>query len=93
MYSYLIVFQNLSEWGLADNVSASVSFSIGGTQYSDVYVEQAYKGNYHLHATAGGKSRKFVIGSGKEEYDIIASVGALNLTEEQLKSLVAKYMA
>ena len=93
MYSYLIVFQNLSEWGLADNVSASVSFSIGGTQYSDVYVEQAYKGNYHLHATADGKNRKFVIGPGKEEYDVIASLGVLNLTEDQLKSMISKYMA
>ncbi len=46
----------------------SVSFDINGKHYSNVSVEQTYKGNYHLLADINGKERKFIIGKNKPEY-------------------------
>lgn len=45
----------------------SVSFDINGKHYSNVSVEQKYKGNYHLLADINGKERKFIIGKNKPE--------------------------
>ena len=39
-----------------------MSFDINGKHYSNVSVEQTYKGNYHLLADINGKERKFIIG-------------------------------
>lgn len=46
----------------------SVSFDINGKHYSNVSVEQKYKGNYPLLADINGKERKFIIGKNKPEY-------------------------
>lgn len=42
-----------------------MSFDINGKHYSNVSVEQTYKGNYHLLADINGKERKFIIGKDK----------------------------
>lgn len=47
----------------------SVSFDINGKHYSNVSVEQKYKGNYHLLADINGKERKSIIGKNKPEYN------------------------
>ena len=56
-----------------------------------MWVEQAYKGNFHLFAEIGGRERKFVIGKNKEEFSLIESVGIANLSPYQLKNMVEKY--
>ena len=55
-------------------------------------MEQAYKGNFHLLAEIDGVERKFVIGKNKEEFLSIESIGIANLSPDQLKSLVEKYL-
>ena len=69
-----------------------VGLEVGGKRYSAVSVEQTYKGNFHLFATADGKERKFVIGKNKPEYALIQSVGPANLTTEMLRQMVEKYL-
>lgn len=68
----------------------SVSFDIIGKHYSNVSVEQKYKGNYHLLADINGKERKFIIGKNKPEYSMIQSAGTSSLTDKQLKEMCEK---
>ena len=70
----------------------SVSFDINGKHYSNVSVEQTYKGNYHLLADINGKERKFIIGKNKPEYSMIQSAGTSSLTDKQLKEMCEKYL-
>ncbi len=55
-------------------------------------MEQAFKGNFHLLAEIDGHERKFVIGKSKEEFSLIESIGIANLSSEQLKDMVEKYI-
>ena len=82
---------NLDAWGLS-NTKKVISLSLDGHVLTDVHVEQAYKGNFHLMATIDGMRRKFVIAKNKEEYPFMESAGVLNLTEDYLAKLVEKYL-
>jgi serine/threonine-protein kinase HipA len=55
-------------------------------------VEAAYKGNYHLLATMDGRELKYVIREGKDEHIAITTKGLTNITEEDVKLLVGKYL-
>lgn len=83
---------HLEAWGLACNYKPALSIQIEGKVCENVRVEQAYRGNFHLHATINGKEHKFIIGKNKPEYDLILSAGTAHLTEEQLYHLVKKYL-
>lgn len=82
---------HLAHWGLANAGQSSHTLNINGVSFEKVHVKQSYKGNYHLYATIDGKERKFVISKAKEEYALIESIGYLNLTAKQLKSMIEKY--
>ena len=83
---------NLDSWGL-DNPIQSISLTLGGHQLSAIRVEQTYKGNFHLLANVDGIERKFVIVRNKEEYAYIENTGILNLSEENLATmLIKKYL-
>ena len=75
-----------------DNSSSSSSFEIDGKSCTDVRIEQAYKGNFHLYASIDGRDCKFIIGKNKPEYATIQGVGVSNLPEMMLRDLVAKYL-
>ena len=83
---------HLVSWGLEDKNNSSSSFEIDGKSCTDVRIEQAYKGNFHLHASIDGRECKFVIGKNKPEYATIQGVGVSNLSEMMLRDLVAKYL-
>ena len=84
---------HLVSWGLEykDNSSSS-SFEIAGKRCTDVRIEQAYKGNFHLYASIDGRDCKFIIGKNKPEYATIQETGLSNLSESMLRDLVAKYL-
>lgn len=82
---------HLEEWGLNSLPKGHFSFKIEGIEFTDVHIEQTYKGNYHLCATINGKKRKYVITPSREEYSLIASTRTLNLNEDCLKELVSKH--
>lgn len=84
--------EHLAAWGLAETMRHDVSLEIDGIRYENVRIEQAYKGNFHLMCSVGGKERKFVISKSKEEYVRIVSIGMNNLSEEDLASLVKTFM-
>ena len=58
---------------------------------SNIRIEQAYKGNFHLLAEIDGKERKFVIGKNKEEFALIEKTGVAHLSADQLRAMVEKY--
>ena len=66
--------------------------SIDGKSCTDVRIEQAYKGNFHLYASIDGRDCKFIIGKNKPEYAMIQETGLSNLSKSMLKDLVAKYL-
>ena len=84
---------HLSLWGLSENNSKPISFEINGKTFSNIYLEQADKGNYHLYAMVDGKERKFIIGKNKPEYALIQRIGIDNFPIEDLKDLVEKYLS
>lgn len=83
--------EHLTEWGLMHKDSHSISFTIGDMLFEDIYVEQAYKGNYHIHCKVQGKEKKFVITKSRKEYSHIEQTGISNLTSEQLRTLVQTF--
>ena len=61
---------HLVSWGVEDKDNSSSSFEIDGKSCTDVCIEQAYKGNFHLYASIDGRDCKFIIGKNKPEcYD------------------------
>ena len=85
------IINHLKAWGEREETSVPSEQIINGHIVSNIRIEQAYKGNYHLLATVDGRERKFVIGKNKEEFALIEKTGIANLTDEQLKSMVEKY--
>ena len=85
------LFGNMRAWGIERCESNSSDAVIsGGHTFSNIRVEQAYKGNFHLLANVDGRERKFVIRKNKEEYSLIEATGICNLSEEQLLALAEK---
>ena len=72
------------EWGEKPTTKAT---TINGHAISNIRVEQAYKGNFHLLANIDGRERKFVIGKNRDAYSLIEKTGIANLTDDQLKAM------
>jgi serine/threonine-protein kinase HipA len=82
---------HLATWGYGQG-EESFAFNLKGHEVLNAHVEAAYKGNYHLLATIDGHELKYVIREGKDEYNAITAQGLTNITEEDMKSLVEKYL-
>ena len=85
------IIDHLKAWGEWQTDSAMPGLTINGHMVSNIHMEQAYKGNYHLLAVIDGKERKFVIGKNKEEFALIEKIGVANLSADQLRAMVEKY--
>ncbi len=85
------IIGHLKAWGEWDEETATSELEINGHLVSNIRIEQAYKGNFHLLAEIDGKPRKFIIGKSKEEYALIEKTGVTNLTSDQLHAMVRKY--
>jgi serine/threonine-protein kinase HipA len=85
------IVDHLKSWGEWQEDAAMPELTISGHSVSNIRMEQAYKGNYHLLAEIDGKERKFVIGKNKEEFSLIEKTGLANLTPEQLQTMIEKY--
>ena len=85
------IVNHLKAWGEWKEESSSSELTINGHPVSNIRVEQAYKGNFHLLAEIDGKERKYVIGKNKEAFSVIEKTGIANLTAEQLRIMVETY--
>ena len=84
------IIDHLKAWGEWEE-SENPEFTMNGHTISNLRIEQAYKGNYHLLADIDGKEWKFVIGKKKEEFSLIENTGIANLSAYQLKAMAEKY--
>ena len=85
------IIDHLKAWGEWQEDTVVPEQTINGHSVSNIHMEQAYKGNYHLLADIDGKERKFVIGKNKDEFALIEKTGIANLTPKQLLAMVEKY--
>ena len=85
------IIDHLKAWGEWQDDAAMPEQIINGHSVSNIRIEQAYKGNFHLLAEVDGKERKFVIGKNKEEFSLIEETGVANLSVDQLKAMAEKY--
>ena len=85
------IIGHLKAWGEWKQDAAMPELTINGHLISNIRIEQAYKGNYHLLANIDGKERKFVIGKNKEEFSLIEKTGIASLSADQLKAMIEKY--
>lgn len=83
--------QHLSAWGYVPK-EQSFAFSIDGHEVTAIHIEAAYKGNYHLLATIDGHQLKYILRTGTDEHETITNKGLSNLTENELKPLIKKYL-
>ena len=84
------IIDHLKAWGEWEE-SENPEFTINGHSVTNIRMEQAYKGNYHLLADIDGKERKFVIGKNKEEFELIENSGIANLPADQLRAMAEKF--
>ena len=82
--------EHLNAWGFGEK--HLLSLNIDGHACSNIRIEQAYRGNYHLLADIDGKERKFVITKTKVEYAFIQQASLSNLSEGFLRDIVLKYL-
>ena len=85
------IIDHLKAWGEWQEDAAMPELTINGHLVSNIRIEQAYKGNFHLLAEIDGKERKFVIGKNKVEFALIEKTGVANLSADQLRAMVEKY--
>ena len=85
------IINHLKAWGEWGETPVPSEQIINGHAVSNIRVEQAYKGNFHLLANIDGRERKFVIGKNKEEFALIEKTGIANLTAELLKAMAEMY--
>ncbi len=85
------IINHLKTWGEWEENADTSEITINGHTVSNIRVEQAYKGNFHLFANIDGRERKFVIGKNKEEFALIEKTGITNLTAEQLNAMAEMY--
>ena len=82
------IIDHLKAWGEWQENAITPEFTINDHSVSNIRIEQAYKGNFHLLASIDGKECKYVIGKNKEVFSLIEKTGLANLTAEQLKAMV-----
>ncbi len=81
------IYKHLSDWGFG-NSDEMTTFNIDGRIFTNVRIEQTYKGNFHLYATEDGKERKYVIGKNKPEHREIQNICITNLSREYVCELI-----
>lgn len=84
------IINHLKAWGEWEETDISPEV-INGHTVSNIRIEQAYKGNFHLLATIDGKERKYVISKNKEAFSLIEKTCIPNLSSEQLIAMVTEF--
>lgn len=84
---------HLLSWGfIQETQTSNQHIIIDGHHISDIQLEEAYRGNYHLQALVDGKAYRYIIRKGTPEYNSISSAGLANIDTEHLRNLVKTYI-
>ena len=84
------IIDHLKAWGEWQEETNGEKMEINGHIVSNICIEQAYKGNFHLLADIDGRGARNVIGKNKEAYALIEKTGIMNLTGEQLRAMAER---
>ena len=84
------LIMHLQEWGFTTREPLLAWTAATGQQITNVYLEQAYKGNILLYATIDGTPRRWIFRPSFPEYATISRIGITNLPVDILKQLVEK---
>ena len=79
---------HLREWGFAFEEESREWRAKSGQMVTNVYLEQAYKGNIHLYATIDNAQRRWIFRPSMPEYALIVEQGISNVSEETLRQMV-----
>lgn len=83
----------LRSWGFVQGAAiSSHTFAIEDHIVSDMRLEEAYRGNYHLQAKVDGKTYRYIIRKGTEEYNSMSSIGLANIDQDGMRNLVRAYI-
>ena len=83
--------RHLREWGFTSgepNAESREWRTVSGQMVTNVYLEQAYKGNIHLYATIDGALRRWIFRPLMPEYALITEQGITNISQSQLRHWV-----
>lgn len=87
------LYDQLLSWGfIQETTTANQRLFIDGHFISDIQLEEAYRGNYHLQALVDGKAYRFIIRKGTPEHNSISAIGLTNIDREYLQNLVKAYI-
>ncbi len=84
------IINHLKAWGEWNKETDTIELVVNGHTVSNIRIELAYKGNFHLLATIDGKERKYVITPSKDAFALIEKTGIANLSTEQLIAMAEK---
>lgn len=79
---------HLREWGFLVDAERNDWKTRDGQCVTNVYLEQAYKGNIHLYATIDGRQRRWIFRPSMPEYALLAEAGIQHVSEERLRQMV-----
>jgi serine/threonine-protein kinase HipA len=83
--------RHLREWEFTSGEPSAESRewrAVSGQMVTNVYLEQAYKGNIHLYATIDGTLRRWIFRPSMPEYALITKQGIANISQSQLRHWV-----
>lgn len=83
--------KHLSSWDYFEK-SENISFKLEQYTFSNIKLEQAYRGNFHLLASINNKEYKYIIRQDTEDYEIINKRGIDNISLDYKKELINKYI-
>ena len=81
---------HLREWGFDSPTHNMAWTTDDGKHITNVYLEQAYKGNIHLYATIDGQPKKYILRKGTSDYELIEQIGIHKISGEQLRELLER---
>ncbi len=86
------ILQHLSAWGLSTIIPTHFTFDIGERHFTDVYIEEAHKGNYHLYATIDDTKKRFIIRKKMAEYKRISQIGISHMNIGLLQDILVNLL-
>ena len=83
------LMSHLKDWGFIETKRGNEEWTLSNGQHvTNIYMEQAYKGNIHLYATIDNKNKRWVIRPSMPEYQLIKEIGILHIPTDTLRKWI-----
>ncbi len=71
-----------------EKIISEVASALLAFRITNVYIEEAYRGNYHLYATINGTPQRFIIRKKTAEHELINQRGISHVDIDILQKIV-----